>query len=208
MSSDIGPMSRGRLGATKTIFEILAIIVGGWWVLFTFWVKDCPNLERRIGVNTDIQWHKVEDRCEADVAVAIENNGGAPVDVKHIDVRAWGFPSPVATSTAYFDQTAVSKIGESLPVPPSVSDALSLLTTHYPVNTNAHQTLEWSFPADASRSVYFEAVVTANGIPGHPKASTWDRVCGDARGGTNPRSTPEKTDDTPPVPAPTSTAPQ
>src|SRR4051794_19803820 len=73
MSSDIGPTRHPALDTAKKIFEILAIIVGGWWVLFTFWVKDCPNLERRVGVNADVTWHKVGDRCEADVVILVEN---------------------------------------------------------------------------------------------------------------------------------------
>src|SRR5258706_1103931 len=155
MSNGMGAFRGSKLDAAKAIFEILAIIVGGSWVLFTFWVKDWPNLERRIGANAEIHWNRAGNRCEADLVIAIENNGGAPVDVTQVDVHGWAFPSPAATSTAYFDQASVSSIGNPLPIPPSATGTLSLLTTHYPVNTNAHQTLEWSFPANPSRSVYF-----------------------------------------------------
>jgi len=78
-------------------------------VLFTFLVKDCPNLERRILVNTDIQWRKAGDRCHAAVIVTIENNGGSPVDVTQVKIAGWGFDSPVATTTAYVDQADVSQ---------------------------------------------------------------------------------------------------
>lgn len=195
-----------KLDVTKAVAEICAIVIGGSWVLFTFWVKDCPNLERRILVSTDLQWRKAGDRCHAAVVVSVENNGGSPVDVTQVALRGWGFASPVATTTAYFDQSSVSQTGSPLPTPDSVSEALGLLATHYPVSTKAHQTLEWSFPADAGRSVYFEVSATAEGVPGTPRASTWDRVCGTALSTKTPDASASDAAAETELPPPTSTA--
>jgi hypothetical protein len=180
MADQARAAAKTKLGLIKTLLEIIAIFVGASWVLLMFWVKDCPNLERKVNSGVDIQWHRTGDRCEADVIVSIENNGGRPIDISAVTLQGWWFPTPAATTTAaYFDQATVEKSEHELSEPTRTSNTLSLLVAHYPINAAIHQTFEWSFTADPSKSVYFRADVTSPQLKNIPPATTWDRICGD-----------------------------
>lgn len=90
----------------KNYVEILAILVGGSWALFTFVIKEEPGLAlRRKGTST-IEWSSAHTKgySKANFGATLENTGTSIFHIQKVHFQAWlcDDPSPARGENAKY----------------------------------------------------------------------------------------------------------
>jgi hypothetical protein len=74
----------------KTVVEIAAIFVGGWWAYTLFFEAEAPSLNLRADINGSLTWYKISnDRCQAEYEIEFHNIGKRSVDVEQVCFHVW-----------------------------------------------------------------------------------------------------------------------
>jgi len=69
--------------SSKTVLEIFAIFVGGFWVYQNYVESDVPALELRASVNSELSWEqKTPESCLAEYTVTFKNIGKRSIDLE------------------------------------------------------------------------------------------------------------------------------
>jgi hypothetical protein len=75
----------------KTLLEIFAIFVGGFWVYQNYVESDVPALELRASVSSELSWEQTApESCLAEYTVTFKNIGKRSIDLeKQPTVSVW-----------------------------------------------------------------------------------------------------------------------
>jgi hypothetical protein len=74
----------------KTIVEIIAIFVAGWWAYTRFIQEDTPSLVQRADMEGNVSWYEnSKDDCEGVYNIEFQNIGKVPIEVARARVSAW-----------------------------------------------------------------------------------------------------------------------
>jgi hypothetical protein len=168
----------------KNLVEIAALIIGGWWALHTFLVKDKPGLEPHFDATTQLKWFPgpTPETCIADWHVDLKNIGGSAVEVGAVRAHVWTFPPliPPPNGSAYVDLQALRPPEKD---PSNIFDKRfddGPLTGHYPPNQSSSHTFEWVVPKQTGKWVAFELDVFDDGKPQQKQLDyvyDWDSLC-------------------------------
>lgn len=129
----------------KTLAEIAAILVAGWWAYTRFLAGEAPSLEERGSTESTLEWVEGDQRCTAFFGVAVKNIGKRAFDIDQTTVRVWLVTPPEPTAgITQFDPSEIMK------TPSSFSRTLpaGTFTTHYAPDTGWHDDLAFSIPRD------------------------------------------------------------
>jgi hypothetical protein len=95
------------LHRAKVVAEILAIFIGGWWVLSRFLVGDLPSLSPRIRVDSTLIWSPVvKDSCFAVYEVTLHNIGKIALELEDATLNVFLVdPPPLQGALQFVDPT-------------------------------------------------------------------------------------------------------
>ena len=80
----------------KTVLEIIAIIVAGWWAYTRFTEEDAPSLVTRADLQGSLNWYDYsKDECQAEYEVEFRNIGKKLIDVAQVRISAWSLVEPI-----------------------------------------------------------------------------------------------------------------
>src|SRR5438477_8740795 len=74
----------------KTVLEIIAILVAGWWAYTRFRQGEAPSLMQRADLQGNLMWFKdSKDACQAEYEVEFRNIGKVSIEVGRVRISAW-----------------------------------------------------------------------------------------------------------------------
>src|SRR5262245_31442960 len=81
------------LDILKTLAEIVAVIVAGYWTYRVFVVTESPSLNGQTDVSSALSWETVDGskRCMEDFELTISNKGKTAMEVEELHLCAWTF---------------------------------------------------------------------------------------------------------------------
>jgi len=147
--------------AAKDVVQLVAIVVGGIWVLLTFGLKECPTREPHFEVNSNVIWYEspMPQTCYAGWQVSVKNLSSRAVEIGHVKVAAWPFEPPMPGEKPTFVE--FSKFRPTDPDkfffnrefdrgdPP---EAEKPLIGHYAPDVTASHSFEWIFKKGDSKT--------------------------------------------------------
>jgi hypothetical protein len=83
------------LGILKSIVEIVAICIAGWWA-YTRYIKDeSPSYLTRADLKGDLVWYEdSNDVCQGDYRVEFHNIGKTTIEITQARISVWYFFVP------------------------------------------------------------------------------------------------------------------
>jgi hypothetical protein len=98
------------LEISRTIVEIIAIIVAGWWAYTRFWQEEAYLLLTRADIKGNLYWSDYsKDQCKAAYDVEFRNIGKTPIDVRQVRISAWSLNESI-DSTQSTDVTLLDPL--------------------------------------------------------------------------------------------------
>lgn len=89
----------GWLNKAKTLLEILAILIAGWWAYTRFIQGEAPSLATRGDIQGNLTWSShSKDTCQGDFEVEFKNIGKTPIIISKVRLSAWSFDEPVGSA--------------------------------------------------------------------------------------------------------------
>jgi hypothetical protein len=83
---------------TKTVIEIVAVVVAGWWAYSRFFAAEAPSLEERGATESSLEWLPVDDqRCTAIFGITVNNIGKRSFNINGVQLNVWLIDQPKPT---------------------------------------------------------------------------------------------------------------
>ncbi|HKO62816.1 MAG TPA: hypothetical protein VJV03_16750, partial [Pyrinomonadaceae bacterium] len=81
----------------RTIVEVVALIVAGWWAWEHFLRTEAPGLRNNLKIESSLKWFdsKSAGYCWGQVTLGIENASKSSVEIGTVTREAWYFSLPV-----------------------------------------------------------------------------------------------------------------
>lgn len=74
----------------KTLLEIVAILVAGWWAYTRFRQEEAPSLVQRADLLGNLMWYSdSRNACQAEYEVEFHNIGKVSIEVGRVRISAW-----------------------------------------------------------------------------------------------------------------------
>jgi hypothetical protein len=139
--TDATPLER-TLSNLKSVVEIAAILIGGWWTYDKFIRTEEPSLAPHFQVASDLVWHKLpgSSNCIAEVKVSVQNKAKSTIEIKAVQRIAWIVArEPETQGISYFDAM------ESTHTTPFDKKRYNKgpLAQRYPPESSSHHTFTW-----------------------------------------------------------------
>ncbi len=149
------------LNRTKTVVEIVAIGIGGYWALTSFALKEAPLLGLRIATRAQLTWQeKTSDACIARYVASFKNIGTTSVDLTAARMRVWLLKGISEGAVAFLDPAAMR---EKNPI----------------ATYNLTNWLKGTYPADVANTVDFMFAMKRN--PGRMVLFVLDGTSGEEK---------------------------
>lgn len=167
------------LDATRTVVEIIALVVAGLWAYSKFAETEKPSLETRGRMESTLKWYPVASptHCLGQFAVSLTNIGQTSIDIDRVRLRIWVVPFPPADQTNAVTYVDTTKFQDGTAVLDRDMGMRSLVG-HYP--PNVHSQFDYVFLTRKTGSSVAVVRLDARTPGGRHEftESRWEEVCG------------------------------
>lgn len=168
------------IDVAKALFEIAAIVVGGYWTYTKFIRVEEPALEHNFQIAATLRWDKLEAKspCLAVLAIDVTNESKSASAVSKVVRRAWFVPRPKdLQGIKFFDpHENPDRLG-----PPDENKEYfeGALVQMYPPGASVHQTFTWFVENRPDTYTLFEIAFYEKTNDSEPSDSkyAWDTTC-------------------------------
>ena len=186
------------IAVLKSLVEIGAIFVGGWWAYEKFIRTEEPSTVPHFHPKSTLTWHKLSgsSNCIAELQVEVQNKSKSTIDIHAARRQVWSIAPPQETSgTLHFD--AMSTVDTSAGAVKNLEDfryEKGPLVQRYPPEGMSHHTFTWFVKAVPATYTLFrvELRVDPNSVEPDEYVYDWGPTCDSAVRPSRPQATQSK----------------
>ncbi len=165
----------------KNVFQIVAIMIAGYWTWHLFRERDAPSLEVRGSASSVIHWYPIKpgDQVQLAFDVDLQNSGVKSFDIAKIVVKTWEFDVGTADGLNFLD---VRKIKSQRAVEQEydlTDKGDRSFPSHYPPGASLTNTFEWTGKPNCQKWILLQAEFYTKKDSTKPDWSTsaWHQQC-------------------------------